>query len=427
MNNTMTYDEMLNTLASFESYLLFVIKKFDDDLWQKTQAENTIQADECYLNSGPKGVYKQEATANVNKIKRQQEERAEQEKRKAQRQRELEEQRKKEQAEQRRKEAQQQIELEQKKKKEEDKQAYEKAKNVNTRDSYEYYLSHFPKGTYRYEALFDLDQLEEAAEKEKQIAKDSKAYEKAKKLNTIFSYEDYLNSFPQGVFHQEVLTRLNDLKKIAEIAEMERQSAQLEDAKAFEEAKFLNTIDSYEKYLYFYPNGAASEAAHIGINKINDKKTYLNAKKVNEKSSYEKYLEEYPHGIFKDKVILVIEVLNIKQTIILLSIIFIFLVCVFAGLFFYPKVVILPLMIISTSFFLIMVFRAFIGVYDRLPTSGSLMIVIIQGLLFLYEKNILSLIYQLVLIIGVFTLFIIIITEVIVLRKAINKYMQLRE
>lgn len=142
----MTYDEMLNTLDSFEAYLSFSTHKLEDDFWLKVQAENTLQAYERYLSTLPKGVHKQKALSCINEIKIQEQEKTEQQRKKAQQQRELEDQQKRDQAIA------------------EDKQAYEKAKDTNTISSYEYYLKNYPSGIYYKEATLNFNKLKEEKE-----------------------------------------------------------------------------------------------------------------------------------------------------------------------------------------------------------------------------------------------------------------------
>ena len=207
MTNNTTYEDLLNAFNSFEAYPSFVTQKFDDDLWLKTQAENTIQAYECYRSTLPNGIHKQKAIANINEIKRQQAARAEQQRQEAQRQRELEEQRKKEQAIA------------------DDKAAYEHAKHTDTKDAYEKYLKNFTTGTYRTEAEAKVDhflKLEERSKKEQAIADDKTAYEHAKHTDTKAAYEKYLKNFTTGAYRIEAEAKVDHFLKLEQV-ETQRQ------------------------------------------------------------------------------------------------------------------------------------------------------------------------------------------------------------
>lgn len=100
----------------------------------------------------------------------------------------------------------------QKKLQQQDDQAFQRAKGMNTVYSYEKYLKDYPQGLHAEEARKKYDQLKEAITLEERI-KDDTAFELAAKVNTIPAYEDYIDKNPTGRHLQEVNTRVLQLKE----------------------------------------------------------------------------------------------------------------------------------------------------------------------------------------------------------------------
>lgn len=110
-------------------------------------------------------------------------------------------------AEKTRKEAEQQKKIRQ-----QDDQAFQRAKGMNTVYSYEKYLKDYPQGLHAEEAGKKYDQLKEAITLEERI-KDDTAFELAAKANTFTAYEDYIDKNPTGRHIQEANTRVLQLKE----------------------------------------------------------------------------------------------------------------------------------------------------------------------------------------------------------------------
>lgn len=117
------------------------------------------------------------------------------------------EKKKTETAEKARKEVEQQKKLQQ-----QDDQAFQRAKGMNTVYSYEKYLKDYPRGLHAEEATKKYDQLKEALTLEERI-KDDTAFELAAKANTFTAYEDYIAKNPTGRHIREATTRVQSLKE----------------------------------------------------------------------------------------------------------------------------------------------------------------------------------------------------------------------
>jgi formylglycine-generating enzyme required for sulfatase activity len=90
-----------------------------------------------------------------------------------------------------------------------DEQFYNKAKTINTKESYENYLKEYPNGLHIKEAKNKITEFIA-------IAKDNEAYNKAKTINIKQSYENYLKEYPNG------LNALEAKNKIEEFASKKR-------------------------------------------------------------------------------------------------------------------------------------------------------------------------------------------------------------
>ncbi|CAM5196326.1 hypothetical protein [Alishewanella longhuensis] len=203
MTSNMTYENLLGTCSNFDAYLLAVAKKFDDNLWAKSQTENTIKAYEHYLITLSNGIHSQEAIERIDNIKnRKKEERAENARQKT---------------------LQKQLKL--------DEDLWLEAKEKNTIESYEYYLNTLPNGIHKQEAIEHIKNIksrkkEERAEnerqkalqkheREKQLRFDEDLWLEVTEKNTIESYEKYLNALPNGIHGQMAIKRIEQIKSNA--------------------------------------------------------------------------------------------------------------------------------------------------------------------------------------------------------------------
>ncbi|MEM9848751.1 MAG: SUMF1/EgtB/PvdO family nonheme iron enzyme [Bacteroidota bacterium] len=140
------------------------------------------------------------------------------------------------------------------------------------------------------------------AEKEqtRRYFNDKKAWEKVVQLNTLKSYDNYLNQHPNGKYRSQAESAMAGIKaqQKAEREKIERQ--------AWETAK---EQQDYETYLKNYPNGQYTAAAQSAIvardkeqaqaAKTADKKAFQSAKAQNNIAAYQQYLEDFPDGSYR--------------------------------------------------------------------------------------------------------------------------------
>jgi hypothetical protein len=100
----------------------------------------------------------------------------------------------------------------QKKLRQQDDLAFQRAKGMNTIYSYEKYLKDYPKGLHAEEAGEKYEQLKETITLEERI-KDDTAFELAAKADTFTAYEDYIAKNPTGRRIREANTRVLFLKE----------------------------------------------------------------------------------------------------------------------------------------------------------------------------------------------------------------------
>lgn len=93
-----------------------------------------------------------------------------------------------------------------------DDDAYKLAVARNDIYSYEKYLERYPNGRHAEEAKKNYEERKQARLLEGRI-KDDTAYETAVNANTIASYEDYIAKFPGGLHQGEASTKLRQLKE----------------------------------------------------------------------------------------------------------------------------------------------------------------------------------------------------------------------
>ena len=187
-------------------------------------------------------------------------------------------------------------------------------------EAYNIYLMKYPNGKYAQEAKEKIRIEKERIERESKN-KDDAACELAKSTNTIASYDDYLNKFPNGkckkdakearaiiVKEDSEWQRAKDSKtkqSYEEYLKKYPKGRYAKDAKeelirieneAWTTAGRKNTVKSYKKYLSVYPNGKYAERAKEQIVILEESAAWSVAKSINTKDSYEGYLKKYPNG-----------------------------------------------------------------------------------------------------------------------------------
>ncbi len=109
-----------------------------------------------------------------------------------------------------------------------------------------------------------------------------KDYERARQLNTITAYQDFLSKHPQSDFSKHAMTRIEE--------------------KNFETAESENTIGAYQRFMDASGSELFKNYANQRILKIYTD-AFEKAKANDTIEAYEKYLKDYPQSMFsKDSV-----------------------------------------------------------------------------------------------------------------------------
>lgn len=110
-----------------------------------------------------------------------------------------------------------------------------------------------------------------------------KEYNKASQINTIQTWEAYLQNFPDSRFTDKATAGLNDLKEL----------------KAWNEANDKHTIPEYEGYLKKYPEGKYSSEANAYLQQLKTERTaWEKTLLANNKPAFEHFIETYPSSLY---------------------------------------------------------------------------------------------------------------------------------
>jgi formylglycine-generating enzyme required for sulfatase activity/serine/threonine protein kinase len=142
-----------------------------------------------------------------------------------------------------------------------DHEAWSQARAEGSQSAIEGYLERFPGGRHEAEALIRLEEFRLAAEAE-QRARDEEArreretWEDARTEGTVAALDRYLAEWPAGTFANEARALRKSLQDAAN------------DSRAFDAARKLNTIDAYQSYVDAFPRGAHLAAALESIDSL---------------------------------------------------------------------------------------------------------------------------------------------------------------
>lgn len=114
------------------------------------------------------------------------------------------------------------------------------------------------------------------------VDKDTEAWENAKKLNSVNSYDEYLRYYPTGKYTGQARSILADMR----------------DNEAWKIAANSYTIDGYTTYINNYPNGKYVIEARKRIEDLRDTEDWNIAKNKNTPQSYKEYIGRHPAGKF---------------------------------------------------------------------------------------------------------------------------------
>lgn len=136
--------------------------------------------------------------------------------------------------------------------------AFENAKNINSVESYNRFLETYPNAIQKNEAV---------------TLRNTAAFKIAELENTISGYELYISSYPLA----------NEVKKAYEQIHF----------LAFSESKKINTVESFQEFIDKYPNAVQINEAISNRNEL----AYERAKQINTSESFLNFCRNFPNSI----------------------------------------------------------------------------------------------------------------------------------
>ena len=165
---------------------------------------------------------------------------------------------------------------------------YNEMINVNTIDGVKVFFGKHSQGRKKADADALLNELEENERKKaEEIEKDNNDFARATQLGTKEAFQEYLALHPKGLD----FNRKEANKNIKILLLKER------DGEAFEKAKAINTIDAYKDYLLDFENPISAVKANENIDKLDrikkDRETFDKAIIENKIELYSSYITEF--------------------------------------------------------------------------------------------------------------------------------------
>jgi hypothetical protein len=185
--------------------------------------------------------------------------------------------------------------------KEKDKTAWEIAQSQGTKAAYAHYLHLFQKGLYYQQADTEIKKIiDEELEilRKRGIANDKRYWSRVCKEDSQDYYQRYLNKYPDGLFYNKAISRLDTIKK------NKRKQRKEEDYRAWKQANNIGSKIAFEQYINNFPQGDYVSEVNVILAEIysQEEKVYLEEKKWKEAKAldteyaYFQYREEYPNG-----------------------------------------------------------------------------------------------------------------------------------
>jgi outer membrane protein assembly factor BamD (BamD/ComL family) len=192
-------------------------------------------------------------------------------------------------------------------------QNWEKTEQINTIESYEKFIKHYPNGELAVEAQSRIEELD---------------FQKTKDVGTIEAYETFLWRYPDGKLAVEVQSRIEELdfQETNDVGTIEacesflwrypdpngkfavKVQSRIEELD-FQKTKDVGTIEACESFLKRYPNGKFSVEAQSRIEELDFQKT----KDIGTIEACEIFLKRYPNGKFSVEVQSRIEELDFQK------------------------------------------------------------------------------------------------------------------
>ncbi|NWF90066.1 MAG: hypothetical protein HXY50_11475 [Ignavibacteriaceae bacterium] len=149
------------------------------------------------------------------------------------------------------------------------KEAWDNARRTDTIYSYEQFLEEYPNSDFSNEARNILDKLYE-----------KRAWDKARLGDNISSYEEFIILFPQSELKKTALERINEIKI----------------DKFWEQTRKINTIDSYNDFLLLYPNSKYETIAKEKLNTLIEWKNWDEVLLKNSLKDFYNFISNYPQS-----------------------------------------------------------------------------------------------------------------------------------
>ena len=163
---------------------------------------------------------------------------------------------------------------------------WQKTTKENTVTAYENYLDKYPNGLHSENAQTNIQKLQlEASNKA-----DNDSWQAALSENTIQAYEKYLNNYPKGINTQKAEENINNIRLIAKNEE---------DEKLWKQTLSYNTIEAYNSYIAESRTGKHIPDARTKIAEIRDVALWNEAKELDSHDSYKNYLNNEDNKIKK--------------------------------------------------------------------------------------------------------------------------------
>jgi len=177
--------------------------------------------------------------------------------------------------------------------------AWVKALEKDTLAGYREYLEAFPEGKHADEAKAEI------------AAYDEKAWARAQERDTIAGYEEYIKEWPEGQYVEQARDRIKQIKDAAEAARKAAAAKIAAEKQAWQTAAGINTVESYQNYLNQHSDGPNAPEAQKRIDRLNasaaDNAAWNAAKTAHTVGAYQQYLTSFPQGAFAPQAIAAIE------------------------------------------------------------------------------------------------------------------------
>ena len=185
-----------------------------------------------------------------------------------------------------------------------------RALNSNQISDFRSYISAYPEGRYRADAIRAIERVQ-LEKKKAELAADDATFELSKEVNTIFAFKTYIRLYPKGIHIEQAKSELARLQ-----IEKTREEKAAAERAAWATASEANTRTSYQKYLKDFPSGPNSDNAKTAIKSIIEaeaerksrlakaeakrqkilqiKSAFENARKEDTVAAYRMFLRQYP-------------------------------------------------------------------------------------------------------------------------------------